>query len=101
MLSSNVAPTSFPPCASTTDVSNEVGGRSKFKDVGEVGRQGGKEHGASLIETPFPGLPLLPQKWWHRARDPPLQLQMSSTHPQRRRGRKKPQEPREEVRGEA
>lgn len=37
MLSSNVAPTSFPPCASTTDVSNGVGGRSKFKDVGEVG----------------------------------------------------------------
>lgn len=41
--------------------------------------QGGKAHGASLIETPFPGLPLLPQKWWHRARDPPTAADEFST----------------------
>lgn len=46
-------------------MSNRGRGRSKLKDVGS------EAHGAPVTETPFPGLPLPPQKWWHRARDPP------------------------------
>lgn len=64
-------------------------------------RQGWEAYGVPVADASFPGLSWPPCKWWHRARGPPLQLlQMNVASPQRRRRKKKLQEPREEVRCE-
>lgn len=51
MLKSGVAHSSFHSSTSTTDGSHRMGGRSKFKDVGEEGSHKGDEaHGALLLK---------------------------------------------------
>lgn len=74
-----------------------MGREGKAKGEG----QGWETYGVPVADASFPGLSWPPYKWWHRARGPPLQLlQMRVASPQRRGRKKKPQEPREEVRHE-